>query len=628
MQRRVLALISVHCGLAAVLWFVAGESHTIAGAGIDPGAVLVAGAAFAVVGLFPVHVDLGRHAFFVNLVESVLILALLNTSPATAAAAAVAGELAAGAIKRRRPLKVVFNASATLWAVTLAALAMPVLPQGAGWSLLAVAAYAVAGHTSTSAVLAVAEGRRFEDVFRAPLLVAVGATSLSACFGLVAHVLFTAEPSSTLLVVPLLATVLLTTRLLAAQRAERLRFERLYAASARTSGLQEPDRVLATLADEARGLVTGAVGLCCVDGLGVVVDDQGFRPASSAAIDAAVRLAGDGPTEKWDADIPAPLTTLLPDARAAVAASADGAVLVVLRDVGPDGEDGARREVLAAFAGHAALATANARLYAEQVDLNRQKDDFVAVVSHELRTPLTSMVGSVATLRRRGSSIDDERREALLEMAERQGLRLRRLIEDLLLVAATDDRSALCLREPIELPAFLEELAFDLGPQSAGRLKVMIAPGPATLLTDGLKLRQVFVNLVENAIKYAPDGEIDLVAAPAGPGAIAISVRDHGPGISPEHRSKAFERFVQLDQSSTRRQGGTGLGLYLCRQLATLLGGRLELDDTPGGGCTFTLVLPIDHDRTTSADQSHRAIADEQDERHDDLGGMTTLRRS
>ena len=108
---------------------------------------------------------------------------------------------------------------------------------------------------------------------------------------------------------------------------------------------------------------------------------------------------------------------------------------------------------------------------------------------------------------------------------------------------------------------------------------------------DPARLRQILLNLIDNAVKYAPDGPIDLRVASAGAD-VHLAVVDHGPGIPEVDRARVFEQFVQLDQSSTRRQGGTGLGLYLCRQVAGLLNGTLTLEPAPGGGCCFTLAIP------------------------------------
>ncbi|GAC1322721.1 MAG: hypothetical protein NVSMB16_16660 [Acidimicrobiales bacterium] len=120
------------------------------------------------------------------------------------------------------------------------------------------------------------------------------------------------------------------------------------------------------------------------------------------------------------------------------------------------------------------------------------------------------------------------------------------------------------------------------------------SPGADVISTDPNKLRQVVTNLLENATKYAGEGPIEVSAREVAD-RIEIRVVDHGPGIAPEDRNRAFERFVQLDGSSTRSQGGTGLGLYLCKRVAELLEADLRLAETPGGGATFVVSLPRTH---------------------------------
>jgi signal transduction histidine kinase len=127
-----------------------------------------------------------------------------------------------------------------------------------------------------------------------------------------------------------------------------------------------------------------------------------------------------------------------------------------------------------------------------------------------------------------------------------------------------------------------------------------VKPVTGRVRSDESKLHRVLVNLIENAAKYAPDGPIELEAMAAG-ARLLFFVTDHGPGISAADKDRVFERFVQLDQSLTRRQGGLGLGLYLCRQLAELLGGEIVLTDTPGGGACFCLA--VDRDLPVPADQ-------------------------
>jgi signal transduction histidine kinase len=114
-----------------------------------------------------------------------------------------------------------------------------------------------------------------------------------------------------------------------------------------------------------------------------------------------------------------------------------------------------------------------------------------------------------------------------------------------------------------------------------------------TVVSDADKLRRIVANLVENAAKYAPEGPIDVDVTRAD-GALHLTVADRGPGVPAEDRERVFERFVQLDQSSTRRNGGTGLGLYLCRKLAGALGGSLTVEEAAGGGACFRLTLPTE----------------------------------
>jgi signal transduction histidine kinase len=273
-------------------------------------------------------------------------------------------------------------------------------------------------------------------------------------------------------------------------------------------------------------------------------------------------------------------------------------VLAVTREIFPDEQAKGRADVLAAFAGHAALVVANTLLFEEveqalrrQIDLNRQKDEFVAAVSHELRTPLTTVLGVVSTARRLRSRLEPDALDELLGRAAQQGDRLRRLIDELLLVAAAEHGTLAVQNNPVDPRDLAEEVRVELDGRAGGRLRVRTGGDVGRLVTDGDKLRQILINLVENAVKYAPDGPIEVNVRRVGQ-TIEWCVMDHGPGIPAEERDRVFDCFVQLDQSSTRRQGGTGLGLYLCRRLADLLGGDLELTETPGGGCRFTLRLP------------------------------------
>ena len=614
MRRRVLTLAGLQAAGAAALASLAWATGTL---GRPSLAVIPSGVAIAVVGSRQINVELGRHACSVTMVEALVVALLLYVDPAGVVVAAVLGEMLTSAWQRQSPLKLSYNSACAALAASVAAVVFLLLrgrSDGTAWAAALVAAtgYATTTLASTSAVLSVVEGRRFRRVFGDSLAPVAAASGVSATLGLVAVVLAGVSPGAALLIAPLVLVMVSETRRLSSHRAEHLRFERLYAASSRTGNLQGLPDVLASLADEARWLVTGAAGVCCTrsrDGAwqAMLVGDTEVAPAPPELLAAILGLA-PGPGSGETRDLPDAVHAVLPATESVVFARSDegGApapvVLAVLRQLG--GDDGARSraEVLGAFMGHAALTVANARLYADvedalahQIDLNRQKDDFVAVVSHELRTPLASVLGAVSTLQRLEARLGPEQRAALVDIAIRQGERLKRLIEEMLLLANVENGGqAVPGRDPVDLARMVDEIASALASRHGREAEVDVRlsdHGSPALRTDEHKLGQVLSNLVDNAFKYAPGSPI-LVDVSGGDDQVRIEVVDHGPGIPPAERERVFERFVQLDQSSTRAQGGTGIGLYLCRQLAGLLGGSLTLSEAGGGGCRFTLTLP------------------------------------
>jgi signal transduction histidine kinase len=456
-------------------------------------------------------------------------------------------------------------------------------------------------------VLSIVERSRFHDVFVRSVSTGVLATLAAAPIGLVTLDLAQHGPLTPLILAPLAIAVALNSKYAIAQRDEHMRFERLYESLARTAGISALEDALGALAAEARSLGTASAGLCCATGLddiwlGALADDHGHAPASADAVAAAVALADRMTGKEVDvADAPE-LTAITPGAKHAIVLSSvdeNGrrVVLVVVRDASVNAAAKSRVETLEAFAYQAALIVSNAVLHEEravalarQIDLNRQKSDFVAAVSHELRTPLGVMLGSVHTLERLGDRVTDAQRRQLFDMTLEQGTRLQRLIDELLLVAAAEHATVQIDEELFDATDALDSVASGLNAAVRARLRVHSDAG--NIVCDRSKLERILLNLVENAGKYAPDGTIELRATRID-GDVHFSVIDHGPGIPPTERERVFERFVQLDQSSTRRQGGTGLGLHLCRQLTGLIEGQLVLHETDGGGCTFTLILPI-----------------------------------
>lgn len=224
-------------------------------------------------------------------------------------------------------------------------------------------------------------------------------------------------------------------------------------------------------------------------------------------------------------------------------------------------------------------------------DLAKLKTDFVSVVSHELRTPLTSIIGALATLARPELAPEREAARELLASARTQTDRLRRLIEDLLMVSRIENRSLPQNPVVIELRSLIASVIADV-PDATGSVSVKVHDGVLKIEADSDHLHRILINLVQNAMKYGGGTEIEVIATPRAGGQISIAVLDHGPGITEAQRKAVFDRFTQLEPSATRSQGGTGLGLHIVNGLVEGMGGHIELVETPGGGATFYVVLP------------------------------------
>jgi two-component system phosphate regulon sensor histidine kinase PhoR len=220
--------------------------------------------------------------------------------------------------------------------------------------------------------------------------------------------------------------------------------------------------------------------------------------------------------------------------------------------------------------------------------------DFVANVSHELRTPLAAIRGSVETLL--GGALDspeDARRFA--EAISRQVIRLQRLVQDLLDLAAIEGGEAAAAREQVPVAEMAESLlgmVEDLAANRGVELAADLPAEPAYLKADRRGLEQAVLNLLDNAIKYTDGGgRVTLTVVGRGKD-VVIEVADTGPGIAAEHLPRIFERFYRVDRNRSRELGGTGLGLAIVKHVAQAQGGRVEVESAVGQGSTFRLVLP------------------------------------
>jgi signal transduction histidine kinase/PAS domain-containing protein len=269
-----------------------------------------------------------------------------------------------------------------------------------------------------------------------------------------------------------------------------------------------------------------------------------------------------------------------------------GAIGVVRRE-GRDAFSPEELRVLAMLASQAALAVRNAGLHQEVQQASRAKTDFLSAMSHELRTPLNALEG-YASLLAEGifGPLTGEQRGALDRMRTARA-HLTALIDEVLDIAQLEAGTRRVALEPVLLAPLLEgvvETMRVVAERKGLRLRLE-AGGPREVRTDAGMLRQVVMNLLGNALKFTAEGEIAVRSDPEEDG-FSVRVRDTGSGIAPELLERIFEPFFQADPSTTRGEGGVGLGLALSREFARLLGGELTVESRPGEGSTFTLRLP------------------------------------
>jgi PAS domain S-box-containing protein len=230
----------------------------------------------------------------------------------------------------------------------------------------------------------------------------------------------------------------------------------------------------------------------------------------------------------------------------------------------------------------------------EEHALEKTRSDFVATASHELRTPLAAVYGAVRTLRRDDVELSDYDRTQFLEMIESEATRLARIVDQILLAGQLDaDAVDLELTEcdPEQVAAGVIESAEMHLPESISL--DLDVDGAQPINCDENKLRQVLVNLVDNAVKYSPDGGRVELRVRSANGSCLIEVADEGLGIPPEERERIFEKFYRLDPQQTQGVGGSGLGLYISRELVERMDGRLRVESEPGKGSRFTVELPL-----------------------------------
>jgi PAS domain S-box-containing protein len=224
--------------------------------------------------------------------------------------------------------------------------------------------------------------------------------------------------------------------------------------------------------------------------------------------------------------------------------------------------------------------------------LEDEKSDFVATISHELRTPMTAVYGAAVTLARREADLTPHQRQTLLEMIATQAARLSQITEEVLLTSQLDRGELRVEQEPVQVAEIVEQTVETMRAQlpESKTIEIEISAEVGAASGDSDRLQQVLVNLLDNAIKYG--GDRVEVRADRENGVVRIVITDTGPGISLGDRQRIFEKFYRADPQLAHAPSGTGLGLYISRELTERMGGRLELSPEPGGGATFVVELP------------------------------------
>jgi two-component system, OmpR family, phosphate regulon sensor histidine kinase PhoR len=219
---------------------------------------------------------------------------------------------------------------------------------------------------------------------------------------------------------------------------------------------------------------------------------------------------------------------------------------------------------------------------------------FVATISHEIRTPLASLHGAAMTLREH--DLPAQTQDDLLEMIAEQSNRLAGLVEEILVAGQLDSGSLSVVADtfdPEELVRGVVTVAHSRVAEERD-IEVTVPPGVPKVHGDGERTRQVLLNLIDNAIKYSPSGgQIDVRLTPVGDH-LRFSVHDRGLGIPIGEQERIFDKFYRLDPDQRRGIGGTGLGLYICRELVRSMHGRIWVDSEPGKGTTFAFELPAE----------------------------------
>jgi signal transduction histidine kinase len=223
------------------------------------------------------------------------------------------------------------------------------------------------------------------------------------------------------------------------------------------------------------------------------------------------------------------------------------------------------------------------------------RSDFVSTVSHELRTPLAAIYGAAMTLQRDDVTLEPDQQNEMLRVIAGESERLARIVNDILLASRLDSGAAKFNIGRADASELARGVVTSAATHLPPEIELVLAapePGPQ-VAADPDGLRQVLVNLVENAVKYSPDGGRVVLELESVDGRVRFAVRDGGLGIPASEHERIFEKFFRLDPNLSRGVGGTGLGLYISREIVRRMGSRIRVESEPGRGSTFSFDLPL-----------------------------------
>ena len=618
---------------SALLWFgVRGEEPPFAGGPTLP--LWVLAVSFGVAEVFVMHIRIARHAQTFSLAEIPLVFGLAFTTPGGLVLAQAVGVGIALAVHRRqKPLRLTFNvaqrAFTTLLAVVFVAVCRSALPDG--WPSLWVSFFGATllADLVGAMLINVAIGLSDDKINLLDQVIGLGTslTVANTALGIVGVMVFLQEPAAVLLVVAPAATTYLAGKAFTDLQRKHDDLLQLQRATGLAQRSLEREDMVPVLLHHMREMFNADIAelLLWPEGrdqtpvrcqVGPGDEEIAFEPVS---LDPTEGVWARVASERESVLLSRPIRNealrrffgdrQIRDAIVAPVSSDDqllGILTVADRLDDFSTFDHDDLELFQTLTNHVAVALRNSlllerleRALAHETETSRLKDEFVATVSHELRTPLTNVQGFVKTLLRRDVRFTPAEQHEFLMAADRHTERLKRLIEDILFAARVEsDEPPSRPTQEIGLAGLITRLVEDEAyGDGRERIDVVISDTVPPVLGIDEDVYRIVRNLIDNALKYSPANQRVTVTVGVDADDVVVRVRDRGPGIDPDQRDRIFDRFYQVDQSDTRRVGGVGMGLYICRRAAERLGARIWLARSDASGSVFAVRLPT-ADRT------------------------------